>query len=93
MRVPLNENNRLIFSKTRSPMLFVSSNTFGVIVACVSVLLILASIGAAYANIRYQEGVRDGAKKAIDIHNPSEQLEIACAGLWIGEQNKKVGKQ
>jgi hypothetical protein len=36
-----------------------------------------------------QLGVEQGEALAINVRNPSERLEIACAGLWIGDQNKK----
>lgn len=34
-------------------------------------------------------GFEQGESKAINPRNPSERLEMACAGLWIGEQNQK----
>lgn len=36
-----------------------------------------------------EAGMEAGAKAAINPRNPSEELEMACAGLWIGEQNRK----
>jgi len=33
-------------------------------------------------------GIERGESNAINVRNPSERLEMACAGMWIGEQNK-----
>jgi len=38
---------------------------------------------------QYQAGYREGIKTALKTNPPSEELEIACVGLWIGEQNRK----
>lgn len=41
---------------------------------------------------RYAEGVAHGVKTA--LHLPaSEALEVACASLWVGEQNKKAAER
>lgn len=37
----------------------------------------------------YQNGYKDGMKAALKTNPPSEELEMVCVGLWIGEQNKK----
>ena len=37
----------------------------------------------------YDNGLKDGCKKALKINPPSEAMEVACAALWVGEQNKK----
>lgn len=34
-------------------------------------------------------GEKQGMKKALSTKPVSEELEMVCAGLWIGEQNKK----
>lgn len=39
---------------------------------------------------RYQEGVMEGRRTALNISPPSEELELACAALWVGEQAKKA---
>lgn len=59
-----------------------SETTVGaVMVACVALV-------AAYA-----QGATDGRASALrDAYNtkePTEQLEMACLGLWVGEQNRK----
>lgn len=38
---------------------------------------------------QYNAGVREGRGMALKTNPPSEELEIVCAGLWVGEQNKK----
>jgi hypothetical protein len=35
------------------------------------------------------DGYAEGFKKALDTREPSDELEITCAALWIGEQTKK----
>lgn len=42
----------------------------------------------------YEHGYADGIKSALRTNPPSDELEMVCAGLWVGEQNKKYwGKQ
>jgi hypothetical protein len=36
-----------------------------------------------------KEGYKDGVNSALKTNPPSNELEMVCAGLWIGEQNKK----
>ena len=38
---------------------------------------------------QYQAGFREGKTTALKTNPPSEDLEVVCAGLWVGEQNKK----
>ena len=40
-------------------------------------------------NDQYQVGYKDGVKTALKTNPPSEELEMACVGLWVGEQNKR----
>ena len=37
----------------------------------------------------HAEGFKVGMNYALKSDPPSEQLEMVCAGLWVGEQNKK----
>ena len=37
----------------------------------------------------YEHGYADGLKSALRTNPPSQELELVCAGLWVGEQNKK----
>ena len=37
----------------------------------------------------YQIGLREGRSMALKTNPPSEELELICAGLWVGEQNKR----
>ena len=36
-----------------------------------------------------KEGRSMALKEVLHTNPPSEELEMVCAGLWIGEQNKK----
>lgn len=36
-----------------------------------------------------QNSYKQGYKAALKTNPPSEDLEAVCAGLWVGEQNKK----
>jgi len=63
------------------------------------IILIGALIGLSYLLVeraferQYQAGLREGRATALKTNPPSEELELACAGLWIGEQNKKYWKK
>ena len=37
----------------------------------------------------YQDGYTTAQKQALKTNPPSEELELTCAGLWIGDQAKK----
>ena len=39
---------------------------------------------------KYQEGIQEGKRIVLNTNPVSEELEITCAGLWVGEQNKKA---
>lgn len=58
-------------------------------------ILVVAILGCAYLLLnsaferQYNAGVREGRGMALKTNPPSEELEIVCAGLWVGEQNKK----
>ena len=43
--------------------------------------------------IGIKKGIAEGrsmaTKEILKTNPPSEELEMVCAGLWIGEQNKK----
>ena len=61
----------------------------------VKVLLALMTIAIIYLMVqnrfddKYEQGYKEGMKSALKTNPPSEELEITCAGLWVGEQNKK----
>jgi len=62
-------------------------------------IIVGALIGLAYflfdnaLDRQYNRGFAEGRSAALKTNPPSEELEIACAGLWIGEQNKKYWKK
>lgn len=37
----------------------------------------------------YANGVEEGRKNALKINPPSDELELACAALWVSEQSKR----
>jgi hypothetical protein len=41
----------------------------------------------------WDDGYKAGIKAALKTNPPSEDLELACMGLWMGEQNKKYFKK
>lgn len=58
-------------------------------------LLVIMTVAIIYLLIqnkfddKYQSGYADGLKEALKTNPPSQELEMVCAGLWVGEQNKK----
>ena len=34
-------------------------------------------------------GIKQGRKEALTTNPVSDELELVCAGLWVGEQNRK----
>jgi hypothetical protein len=59
----------------------------------VMLVLILTMIAALWIphrmDQRYNEGLAEGRRTALHTVPPSEELELVCAGLWVGEQAKK----
>jgi hypothetical protein len=41
----------------------------------------------------HNEGFKLGMHYALKSDPPSQDLEMICAGLWVGEQNKKYFKK
>ena len=42
-------------------------------------------------DLKYQQGLADGRKTALNLYPPSQALEDACLSLWVGQQAKKYG--
>ena len=57
---------------------------FGLSVFAVVLLLVNNRIENAH-----REGFKLGMTYALKSNPPSEELEMVCAGLWVGEQNKR----
>ena len=38
----------------------------------------------------HAEGFKMGIQYALKSNPPSEELEMVCAGLWVGKQNQKM---
>lgn len=53
------------------------------VVLIATMLMVTLLIGLHY-------GEKQGIKKALNTNPVSEELELTCAGLWVGEQNKKA---
>ena len=51
--------------------------------------LILAAIFYSVWAWGNREGIKEGQKIALKTNPVSEELEMTCLGLWLGEQNKK----
>jgi hypothetical protein len=67
-------------SQMLSALIFVAGICFGV---GMTMLDDLASMTE-----QYKLGFEKGQKAALNVRKPSEELEIACASLWVGEQNR-----
>ncbi len=39
---------------------------------------------------QWDAGYKAGLKEALRTNPPSDDLEMVCAGLWLGEQQKKM---
>lgn len=62
--------------------------TFWIIVAMIAALWIPYKMDEAYA-----KGLAEGKRTALHTTPVSEELELVCAGLWVGEQTKKALKK
>ena len=62
-------------------------------------ILLGAIIGLAYflfdnaLDRQYNRGFAEGRGMALKTNPPSEELEMVCAGLWVGKQNDKAWKK
>lgn len=52
---------------------------------------LLVAMGMAWVGwmIGHQQGIVEGRSMALKLNPVSPELELTCAVLWIGEQNKK----
>ena len=57
------------------------------VLALVVIMFVLAFVTGEQIGI--QKGKTQALKDALRTNPPSEELEMACLGLWLGEQNKK----
>ena len=51
-------------------------------------LLVYVGVRDRYED-KYLAGYQAGMKEALKTNPPSEELEMTCAGLWVGEQNRR----
>lgn len=57
------------------------------------VICILSFVGVLVQNRikdEYKAGYAEGMRVALKTNPPSEELEVTCAGLWVGKQNQKM---
>jgi len=97
MKEPINESNRLLFTKSRGNWLGNNIRNIG-FVCCICLLVFGAwryidNLSVFRYEAGYEAGIREGKRTAINAKNPSEELEIACAALWVAEQTKKYQKK
>jgi hypothetical protein len=62
------------------------------IITAITLALVIINNQNHYSNKDLVESYSLGYKKALSIENPSEDLEISCAALWLRENDKKVDK-
>jgi hypothetical protein len=60
-----------------------------ILVCLIVVIIYLLADGKPSMKEQWQMGYEAGKKEALKTNPPSEELEMVCAGMWIGEQNKK----
>ena len=53
-----------------------------------AVLMIVVGTTVGYGAGK-MKGLEEGQKTALKTNPVSEELEMTCLGLWLGEQNKK----
>lgn len=67
------------------------------IVVAVTILIVFGgTMLAVYERAHHigsLDGYAKGYKAALNTREPSDELEMACAGLWIGEQHKKYAER
>ena len=60
----------------------------------IMLVLIIVGIAALWIphrmNEEYAKGLAEGRRTALHTTPVSEELELVCAGLWVGEQAKKA---
>ena len=42
---------------------------------------------------QYAKGLAEGRRTALTTNPVSEELELVCAGLWVGEQTRRAQKK
>ena len=44
-------------------------------------------------NVGHYEGNKAGIKSALNTNPPSDQLEMTCAGMWLGNLDKQANEK
>ena len=59
--------------------------------------LISIFLAASFALVSYTIGINTGRQQRVDMvintSKVSEELEMACLSLWVGEQNRKYAEK
>ena len=59
--------------------------------------MIFGLLAASFVLVGYTIGVNTGRQQRVDMvlntNKVSEELEMACLSLWVGEQNKKYAEK
>lgn len=89
MKAKFNESNRLLFAKGLG--VWYRNNWYVIwgFIAVVFLCFFLVGYFLFHTLDTYKKGFNDGIKHATNVVFPSEELEIACASLWVNEQNQK----
>lgn len=89
MKEKFHESDRILFATTRFNLWQFAHRHGRIIYSFIFALLVSSIVFLIAAAIFYQKGFAAGTKESLNTRNPSMELEMACLGLWIGEQNKK----
>lgn len=60
-----------------------------ILVGLIVVIVYLLADSRPGMKEQWQMGYEAGKKEALKTSPPSEELEMVCAGLWVGQQNRK----
>ena len=59
--------------------------------------MIFGLLAASFVLVGYTLGVNTGRQQRVDMvlntNKVSEELEMACLSLWVGEQNRKYAEK
>lgn len=59
-----------------------------ILIVAISVILTLLIAQQPSMKDHFDLGFEAGKKETLNTSRPSEDLELACAALWVGKQNK-----
>ena len=59
-----------------------------ILIVAISVILTLLIAQQPSMKDHFDLGFEAGKKESLNTSRPSDDLELACAALWVGKQNK-----